>query len=347
MSYKRVIAVDVMGGDYAPGAIIEGVASALETLDKSFRYLLVGNQDVIGRGLKSLGISGDSRIDIVHAEEVIGMDEHPVSAVRHKLHASINVAADLVKQNEADGLFSAGNTGAAVGSTFLKWRMLPGIERPAIATSLPRESGRRFLIIDAGATVDCAPSNLAQFAVMGDIYARNILKIDNPAIGILSNGTEVGKGNKTTQEAFNLIREIKSLNFVGNVEGHDLFTDRVDVVVCDGFVGNIALKCCEQLAKTFGSLLKRELKSKLLWSFGALLSKGAFRNIKNMLDPAEIGGAPLLGVNGICLIGHGISDARAVRNGLNAVIGIIHQDVNRKIVEQIHEYGLDEIIRGS
>lgn len=336
-----------MGGDYAPDAIIEGVASALATLDKSFRYLLVGDQAQIERGLKANGIFGDSHLEIIHADEVIGMDEHPVAAVRHKRNSSINVAADLVKKKEADGLFSAGNTGAAVGSTFLKWRMLPGIERPAIATSLPRASGKRFLIVDSGATVDCSPGNLAHFAVMGDIYARNILKIENPAIGLLSNGTEVGKGNKMTQETFNLLREINSINFVGNVEGHDLFTDRVDVIVCDGFVGNIALKCCEQLAKTFGGLLKRELKSKFLWTCGALLSKGAFQNIKNMLDPAEVGGAPLLGVNGICLIGHGISDARAVRNGLKAVIEIVNQDINRKITDQIHEYCLDSVIHGS
>jgi glycerol-3-phosphate acyltransferase PlsX len=220
--------------------------------------------------------------------------------------------------------------------------MLPGLSRPGIATVLPGEN-KRWLLLDSGATVDCSAANLAQFAIMGATYARTTLGIDSPKVGLLSNGTEEGKGNRATQEAYQLIREIKGLNFIGNVEGHDLFSDRVDVVICDGFMGNIVLKTSERLAKMMSSMIKRTLLSRTIWKIGAAICKNAFKEVKKNTDASEVGGAPLLGVNGCCVIGHGNSDAHAVANGIRAVAKLISENVNASIVEQVHNANLDTL----
>jgi len=336
------IAVDVMGGDFAPDAIMDGVAEALERFGDAYHLFLVGDQQRIRENLERLKLSeADPRLEIVHAEEVIGMDEHPVKAIREKRRSSINLSMDLVKSGRAQGVFSAGSTGAAVGSAFLKWRMLPGLARPGLATLLPKEGGGHWVLMDSGATVDCTPTYLAQFAVMGDLYARDMLHRKNPAIGLLSNGTEVGKGNRQTQDAFRLIREIPGLNFVGNVEGHDLFKDDLDVVICDGFVGNIVLKTSEQLARSLSKMIKNSIMSKTMWKMGGLLCKGAFGAIKQATDASEIGGVPLLGVNGCCIIGHGNSNGHAAANGIRAVGEFIASRINDKIVAQVHESALD------
>lgn len=337
------IAVDVMGGDSAPDAILQGVGEALDIYGDTHYLFLVGDQDKISSGLRAIGKAGHPQLEIVHASEVIGMGDHPVSSVRSKPHSSINVAVNLVKKKTAHGLFSAGNTGAVVGSAYLKLHMLPGLERPCIAAVIPNEKGN-FVLLDSGATVDCSAQNLAQFAVMGDIYSRSVLGHKEPSVGLLCNGTEVGKGNHLTVEAFKLLREIEGLNFSGNIEGHDLFSGDIDVVVCDGFVGNVVLKSCEQIAKSMGQMLKQQLMKKMLWKVGALFSKGAFAEFKKKLDPAEVGGAPLLGVNGSVVIGHGNSDAKAVRNGIRAVGELVRHNVNDSIVEQVHQYGLDNLI---
>ncbi len=337
------IAVDIMGGDAAPDAILQGVAEALDFYGDAYHLFLVGDQDKIAAGLKAIGKDGHQQIEIVHAPDIVEMGDHPVSSVRSKPHSSINVAVDLVKKKTALGIFSAGNTGAAVGSAYLKWHMLPGLERPCIATVIPHESGS-FVLLDSGATVDCSPQNLAQFAVMGDIYSRTVLGRKSPRVGLLCNGTEIGKGNHLTVEAFKLLRDVESLNFIGNVEGHDLFAGHVDVVVCDGFVGNVVLKSCEQMAKSMGLMLKQQLMKRMLWKLGALFSKGAFQEFKKSLDPSEVGGAPLLGVNGFCVIGHGNSNPKAVRNGIRAVGELIKHNVNEVIVDQMHQYGLDNLI---
>ncbi|MBP5299989.1 MAG: phosphate acyltransferase PlsX [Victivallales bacterium] len=338
------IAVDVMGGDFAPDAIMDGVAEALARLGDSCKLFLVGDQTRIRENLARLALSdGDERLEIVHADEIIGMDEHPVKAIREKRHSSITMSMDLVKQGRAQGVFSAGSTGAAVGAAFLKWRMLPGLARPGLATLLPKETGGHWVLMDSGATVDCTPTYLAQFAVMGDLYARHILKRQNPAIGLLSNGTEVGKGNRQTQDAFRLIREIPGLNFVGNIEGHDLFTEDLDVVICDGFVGNIVLKTSEQLARSLSRMIKDSIMSRLTWKMGGLLCKGAFAAIKQATDASEIGGVPLLGVNGCCIIGHGNSNGHAAANGILAVRDFIASRINEKIVAQVHESALDQL----
>ena len=334
-----------MGGDYAPDAIMDGIAEALERFGDAYKLFLVGDQARIRENLSRLGLSEDDvRLEIVHSEEVIGMDEHPVKAIREKRKSSINITMDLVKNGQAQGAFSAGSTGAAVGSAFLKWRMLPGLARPGLAALLPKEAGGHWVLMDSGATVDCTPTYLAQFAVMGDLYARHILHRDNPAIGLLSNGTEVGKGNRQTQDAFRLIREIPGLNFVGNIEGHDLFKENLDVVICDGFVGNIVLKTSEQLARSLSKMIKDSIMSKVMWKMGGLLCKGAFGAVKQATDASEIGGVPLLGVNGCCIIGHGNSNGHATANGIRAVGEFISSRINEKIVAQVHESALDQLI---
>ena len=344
MASIPAIAVDGMGGDFAPEPVVGGVALALAELGDRVRICLVGDRERLMPLLEKYNLAGHSCLEVVNAPEVIGMDEHPASAVRTKRKSSINVAADLVKAGDCAGLFTAGNTGAAVAATFLKWRMLQGIERPAIAAALPKTDGGRFLLLDAGATVDCTPRNLAQFAIMGDIFAKLILGMAVPNVGLLSNGTEPGKGNRLTQESFSLLREINCLSFRGNVEGHDLFSPEVDVVVCDGFVGNVVLKTSESLAKAIGKMVKEQICSKAIWKAGGLLCKGAFEVIKKSSDASEVGGAPLLGVRGTCLIGHGRADAKAVCNGIKGVLNIIDTQVNEHIVEQIHEYGLDGVL---
>lgn len=337
------IAVDMMGGDYAPKAIIGGIAEALTRFGDAYKLYLVGDREQVAAGLAEVAVAADDpRLEIVHADEIIGMDEHPIQAIRNKRGCSINVAMNLVKSGQAQGVFSAGNTGAAVGSSYLKWRMLPGLARPGIATVLPGLDGR-WILMDSGATVDCAPMHLAQFAVMGDLYARCVLKKDAPRIGLLSNGTEVGKGNRQTQEAFKLIRDISGLNFIGNVEGHDLFSGKVDVVVCDGFVGNIVLKTSEQLAKSIGKMVKDQIMSRTVWKIGGAMCRGAFQSVKQLTDASETGGAPLLGVNGCCVIGHGNSNPHAVANGIHAVGELVSCRINESIVNQIHEFALDGI----
>ncbi len=337
------IAVDMMGGDFAPQANIGGVAEALARFGDAYKLHLVGDSEQIVAGLSEVNVAADDpRIAIVPSDGIIEMDEHPIQALRSKRNCSINVAMNLVKTGQAQGVFSAGNTGAAVGASFLKWRMLPGLARPGIATVLPDLTGR-WVLMDSGATVDCAPMYLAQFAVMGDLYARCVLKKENPRIGLLSNGTEVGKGNHQTQDAFKLIREIPGLNFIGNIEGHDLFCGKVDVVVCDGFVGNIVLKTSEQLAKSIGKMIKEQILSKTVWKLGAAMCRGAFQSVKQLTDASEIGGAPLLGVNGCCVIGHGNSTPHAVANGIHAVGELIACHINENIVNQIHEFALDSL----
>lgn len=334
------IAVDIMGGDNAPATIMAGVGEALDHYGEAYYLYLVGDEVQINDGLRRLGKFGDSRVEVVPTSDVIEMGEHPALAIRAKPRSSICVAVDLVKKNKARGFFSAGNTGAAVGASYLKWRMLPGLDRPALATIFPSESGR-FIFLDSGATVECTPLILAQFAIMGDIYARMVLHQSNPAVGLLCNGAEEGKGIRLTQEAFKLLREIPGMNFIGNVEGHDLFAGNVDVVVCDGFVGNIVLKTCEQLAKSMGRMLKAKIMERTIWKIGAFLSRGAFADCKKAMDASEVGGSPLLGVDGVCVIGHGNSNSKAVRNGIRVVGEMVSHNINDSIIKLVKEYGVN------
>ncbi|MBR0459636.1 MAG: phosphate acyltransferase PlsX [Victivallales bacterium] len=337
MASSISIAVDMMGGDKAPDAILDGVNEALDLFGERYRLLLVGPSEMLAQKIEALGKKDDPRLEIVNATQVVTMNDHPVSAIRSKRDSSISVCMDLYRNGRAEAVFSAGNTGAAVAAAFFKWRMLKGIERPCIATLMPTEKAP-FLLVDSGATVDCAPINLLHFALMGSIYMSTVLKRKNPRVGLLSNGTEDTKGNKQVQDTFKLLtraKEIGEINFIGNIEGHDVFQGDVDVIVCDGFVGNILLKSSECLAKAVGHIVKRSLMQRLTWKLGALLCKGAFQELKKVTDPSEVGGAPLLGVAGVCLIGHGNSDGKTVRNGIRAAGDFARLRVNDTIAEKV------------
>ncbi|MFT5125299.1 MAG: glycerol-3-phosphate acyltransferase PlsX [Kiritimatiellia bacterium] len=326
------IAVDAMGGDYAPGEIVAGCVAAARELAGIDELILVGDESAIEAELNKAS-ARPANIRIVHASEVIGMDESPAVAIRRKKHSSILMATDLVKSGQADAVFSAGNTGAMVVAATLRLRTLAGVDRPAIAAVFPTPTNE-FVLVDAGANTDCTPAMLAQFGAMGEVYARKILGVEKPRVGLLSIGEEDAKGNEATREAFKLL-EASPMNFVGNVESRDLFEGRVDVVACDGFVGNVVLKTSEAVAKATFSWLKTELTRTTWRTFMAGMLRGAFMDAKKKADPETYGGAPLLGANGFVYIGHGSSSARAVRNALGVMARAIEIDVNHLIIDQV------------
>lgn len=321
-----------MGGDFAPGALIEGSVRAARELKTLSKLILVGDETRLKAELARHGAT-PPLISIHHCSEVIEMGESPATAVRRKKDSSINRAIDLVKEGQADAIFSAGSTGAQVASSQLKLRTLDGIQRPAIATVFPSPT-KPFVLLDAGANTDCTPEMLLQFAVMGAVYSREILKVPNPRVGLMSIGEEDAKGNATTKETFALLSR-SGLNFAGNIEGHDLFEGEVDVVVCDGFVGNVVLKTSESVAHAVSVWLKQEFKANLIRIFGAICLIGALKNLKRKLDPSQYGGAPLLGVRGVSIIGHGSSNATAVFNGIRTSAEAVKQDINHLIVDEV------------
>jgi phosphate acyltransferase len=326
------IAVDVMGGDHGCGVVIAGAKLALEAGKKISRLYLVGDQSAIHAALPPRGFR-DHRVKIIHASEVVEMDEKPAIALRKKKDSSIARAAELVRDGEADALVSLGNTGGIFAAATFKVGRIDGVDRGCIATVIPRQSGE-FVLLDAGANVECKPLHLAQFAVMGSVYSREVLRKKNPRVGILSIGTEDSKGNELTLEAFKLCKKL-NLNFIGNVEGHDLFKDHVDVVVCDGFVGNIVLKTCESLAVGMFSMLKRELMSNTKRQIGAFLAKNAFHSIRKRMDPELYGGAPLLGFNGMVFKAHASARERAVASALRITVEAVQHQVNQTIASEI------------
>lgn len=326
------IAVDVMGGDHGCGVIIAGVKRALEELKEIDALYLVGNKADIHASLPPRGFR-DHRVRIVHATEVVDMEDKPVVALRKKKDSSIARAAELVAEGKADALISTGNTGGIFTAGTFKVGRIAGVDRGCIATVIPRQESE-FVLLDAGANIECKPFHLAQFAVMGNVYSREILKRKNPRVGILSNGTEDSKGNDLTLEAFKLCQKL-NLNFIGNVEGHDLFKDRVDVVVCDGFVGNIVLKTVESLAVAMFSMLKRELMHSTQRQVGAFLAKGAFRAIRRRMDPEVYGGAPLLGFNGLVFKAHASARERAVTSAVRVTANAVKHRINEMIARDI------------
>jgi len=326
------IAVDVMGGDHGCSVVVEGVCQALKETPAITALYLVGQEDAIRQAL-ARHASRDSRIEILHASEVLTMEDKPVLGLRRKKDCSILKAVDLVKQGQAQAVISAGNTGGVVAASTLRLRPLPGVDRPGIATVIPAPENE-FVLLDAGANVDCKPIHLAHYAVMGHVYARDILGLPKPRVGLLSIGTEDIKGNDLTQEAFKACRRL-DLNFIGNVEGHDLFANRVDVVVCDGFVGNVVLKTCESMATGIFRWLKRELTQNPLRMLGAFLAKGAFKTIRDRLDPDAYGGAPLLGLNGSVMIAHGSASERAMKNAVRLTVETVQNRINEVTCEEI------------
>lgn len=325
------IVVDVMGGDHGCGVVIEGVKQALESDESIAKIFLVGNEAEIKAARASVGL-GDSRIQIVHASEVLTMDDKPVEGIRRKKDSSMVRAIDLVKEGEADAVISPGNTGALVAGS-MKLRRLEGVERPAIAARMPSRT-QDFVLIDAGATPVCEPGYLAQFAVMGSLYAREILGMKKPRVGVMSNGSEESKGNDLTREAARLCAAL-DLNFIGYVEGFHLFEDGVDVVVTDGFTGNVVLKTAESLGYAVMHILKGELTKNPVRILGAMMARGALRGLKRRMDPEVYGGAVLLGLNGIVIKMHGSSSARSVGNAIRVAAEEIRHDINRKLSAEI------------
>ncbi|HVA00865.1 MAG TPA: phosphate acyltransferase PlsX [Terriglobia bacterium] len=326
------IAVDAMGSDSAPSPEIEGAIQAVRA--RYAEVILVGPQDLLNRELRQRGAK-DLKIEIVHASEVITMEDKAAKAFRRKRDSSIRVAARLVRDGKAAGLISAGNTGAVMTTAKIVLGPLEGVDRPALAQVFPSsKKGKATVLLDVGANVDCKPLHLEQFAVMGEIYYRNIFGVEKPRVGLLSNGSEAHKGNELTREALARLSQLP-LNFAGNVEGRDLFNGRVDVIVADGFIGNVALKISEGLVDAVATLLKEALSSTLSSKMGYILSRKAFRDFKKRLDYSEYGGAPLLGVRGVCIICHGGSNANAVKNAIRVAAEFSEGRVNEKIEREL------------
>ena len=329
------IALDAMGGDFAPKNTVEGAVLALKEYSSIDKLFLVGDTVAVAGELKRLNFT-DPRVEIFHASEVVDMKESAAKAVRHKKDASISRAVDLVKNGSADAVVSAGHTGAAVAASVLKLRTLKGIERPAVACVLPAED-KRFVLIDAGANPDSTPTNLLQFAIMGSVYCRQVLGHKDPSVGLMSIGEEDTKGNDITKEAFKLLKA-SGLQFDGNIEGHDLFSGVSEVVVCDGFTGNVVLKTSEAIAHAIFSWLKNELFMNPVRKFGAKLAEGAFRSIRKKTNYEEYGGMPLLGVNGVCIIAHGGSSPLAIKNALRAAAESVAHEINPHILQEVQAY---------
>ena len=326
------IAADVMGGDGGCAVIVNGLLQALERHDHIHTIYLVGDEDSIRHTLCQAGHLA-KRIEVVHSPEILTMEEKPVEGLRRKKKCSMAMATDLVKHGQADAVLSAGNTGGMVAAASIKLRTLPGVDRPGIATVMPTKTGN-FVLLDAGANVEGKPRHLMHYAIMGDIYARVVLGKSKPRVGLLSVGTEEAKGNDLTLETFKYCQGL-DINFVGNVEGHDLFGDDLDVVVCNGFVGNIVLKTCESLALHMMGWLKDELTATPIRKLGAALSKNAFHAMKKRLDTNNYGGAPLLGVNGVVTISHGSASARAICNAVQHTVEAVDHHINEHIIDAV------------
>ena len=331
------IAVDAMGGDYAPAVVIQAVAEALKEIP-DVQIVLVGHLEKISYYLEKEKLKESDRLSFVHAEQVVEMNEPSTNAIRSKRHSSITVCAELVAKGLADGIVSAGHTGAAVAATKVKLRMVKGVDRPAIATAMPAIGGK-FVLVDAGANTDCTPLNLAQFAVMGELYSKLNFGIENPKIGLLSVGDEDVKGNALTKEAFKILSRMP-INFIGNVEGHDLFNRTADVVVCDGFCGNVVLKSAESIASAISYWLKEALMKNAIRKTGAILAQDAFRELKAISNYEEVGGAPLLGINGVCIIGHGASSPKAVKSAIRVADTFAKNALPSKISNRLFECGV-------
>lgn len=327
-----VIALDAMGSDRRPKPEIEGAIQAARHYD--VRVLLVGPEPALRQELTRHSAAAGLPIEIVHAGEVIGMDDNPVQAVRSKRDSSIRVGLRLVREGRAVGFVTAGNTGAAMAAAKMVLGAIPGVDRPALAAVFPTAQGTVATLLDVGANVDCKPHNLEQFAVMGDVYFRAMFGTRTPRVGLLSIGEEASKGNDLTRESFQLLKQLP-LNFIGNVEGRDLYNGSVDVIVADGFVGNVALKISEGVVNLVRNTLKESLRTTITRQVGYLLSRSAFADFKKRLDHTEYGGAPLLGVRGICFITHGSSNSNAIKNAIRVAAEFAEHKINEKIEKEL------------
>lgn len=326
LGFKMRIAVDAMGGDHGPAVVVEGAVAA--SREYGISLLLVGDERVVK---EELGRHGGQKlpIEVRHASQVVHMDESPAQALRKKRDSSLRVAAKAVRDGEAAAFVSAGNTGAAMAIAMFVVGVLPGVDRPAIAVVLPTLRGKTVLL-DAGATVDSKSRHLVQFAIMGHVYAKDVLGIPTPRVGLLSIGEEEGKGNELTKETFKEL-ELSALNFIGNVEGRDIYNGNADVVVTDGFTGNVALKISEGLAETLGAMIRQELTRDWMSKVAGFLAQPAFRRFKKRVDYAELGGAPLLGIDGAAIICHGASPTKAIKNAIRLASEWVKGNVNDHI----------------
>lgn len=325
------IALDAMGGDTAPKSEVEGAIQAARSL--GVRVLLVGHRDKLQQELRKYDDYRDLPVEVEHAEEAVTMEDS-TTAVRTKKDSSLRIASRLVKTGRAAGIVSAGNTGAVMATAKIVQGVVPGVKRPALAGVFPTLKGSPVIVVDVGANVDCTPDMLGQFAVMGEIYSRIILRTEKPRVGILSIGEEQHKGNILTRAASELLKGM-NLNFIGNVEGRDIFSGNVDVIVCDGFVGNVALKVSEGLVDMVKFLLRESLESTITGKIGYALSRTAFSDFKKRLDYSEYGGAPLLGVRGVCIISHGRANANAIKNAIRVAAEFSQGKVNQRIEEEL------------
>jgi glycerol-3-phosphate acyltransferase PlsX len=330
------IAVDAMGSDHAPKPEVDGAVQA--AAEYGIPIVLVGATDKIRAMLAEHQIDG-LPIEIVHASEAVTMEDAPTTAFRRKKDSSINVAEQLMRDGKVSGVISAGNTGAVMAIAKFVVGALPVVDRPALSTVLPTQKGKPAILLDVGANVDCKPHHLNQFAIMGDIYSRTIFGIRRPRVGLLSIGEEDSKGNELTKEVFKSLKRAP-INFIGNVEGRDIFKGEVDVIVCDGFTGNVVLKLSEGLYETFIEMLRQELQKTLTAKVGSIFAQNAFRQFKRRLDYSEYGGAPLLGIKGITIVCHGRSNANAIKNAVRVANEFCKHNVNDAIQMEFNKLGL-------
>ncbi len=340
------LALDAMGSDMGPLEVVEGLKLALNAMESDpvkGPILLVGREDELHTALKQVGLFDDKRVKVVHAEEVIGMDEKPMQAIKRKRNSSMMVALDLVKSGSAQAILSCGNTGSLMGGGTIKLRPLKGIDRPALATIIPGLS-KFTVLIDSGANPDSTPEHLCHNAVLGSNFAKIVLGVEEPRVGLLTIGTEEGKGGERVVETHHLMRSIKGIiRYDGLVEGFQLFDGEVDVIVCDGFVGNVVLKACESLFHVIGGYLKKELTATPIRKVGGLLAKGAFDSLKDHFSPSEYGAAPFLGLNAPVFKAHGSSDRLAIAGGIKIALNVIQHDMTEHILEDIR--GVNRMIQ--
>jgi phosphate acyltransferase len=326
------IAVDAMGGDHAPKAEVEGAVKAARTL--GVKVILVGRQEVVRRELQQYDDHRGLPIEIVHASEQVTMDDMAARAVRSKRDSSMRVSARLVRDGNAQGFVSAGNTGAVMATAKMVFGVIPGVDRPGLAGIFPTLVSKPVVVMDVGANVDCSPRMLAQFAVMSEIYSRVVLHQERPKVGLLSIGEEEHKGNEVTRAATPLLKNL-ALDFIGNVEVRDIYTGKIDVIVCDGFIGNVALKVSEGLVDMVKQMLQESLRATITRQIGYVLARAAFSDFKKRVDYSEYGGAPLLGVRGIAIICHGRSNANAMKNAIRVAAEFCSGNVNQRIEDEL------------
>lgn len=326
------IAVDAMGGDHAPKAEVEGAIQAVKTLP--VRVILVGREEIVRQELAQHSGWRNLPIEVQNATEVVTMEDSAAKAVRTKRDSSIRIASRLVRDGIAHGLVSAGNTGAVMATAKMVQGMVPGVDRPALASAFPTVKSKPVIVVDVGANVDCQPRLLAQFAIMGEIYSRVIFRTEHPRVGLLSIGEEEHKGNELTRAVTPLLKSLP-IRFVGNVEGRDIYTGETDVIVCDGFVGNVALKVSEGLVDAFKHMLQESLKATVTRQIGYVLARSAFQDFRKRVDYSEYGGAPLLGVKGVCIISHGRATPKAMKNAIRVAGEFASGEINKRIEDEL------------